>query len=325
MIIPVQSLPSFTAWFPQRCWGNLTLGGCWYFHLWKLVASRNSDSDVKFVMPCTFLGTLPRWGWLMEAAVTHAVSLRSFMSFSKAASDEPLRSLFSWPPKEKHQAVSLSICNEWPLLVVVVVQLLSCVRLCDPMDCSMPGFPVFHLFLEFAQTLVHWAILPISSAAAPFSFCPQFFPASGPFPMGQLFPSGDWSIRASVLASVLPMNIKGWLPLEFTGLISAVQGTLKSLLQHHSLKASVLQCPAFFMVQLSHPYITGKTIPLTRQTIVGKVMSLFFNMLSRLIIAFFLLVSRLQSPSAVILEPPKNKIYHYFHCFPIYCHSYLTT
>ena len=87
--------------------------------------------------------------------MTHAVSLRSFMSFSKAASDEPLRSLFSWPPKEKHQAVSLSICNEWPLLVVVVVQLLSCVRLCDPMDCSMPGFPVFHLFLEFAQTLVH--------------------------------------------------------------------------------------------------------------------------------------------------------------------------
>ena len=136
------------------------------------------------------------------------------------------------------------------------VQLLSCVQLCDPMDCSMPGFPVFHHFLEFAQTLVHWAILPISSVAAPFSFCPQSFPASGPFPMSQLFPSGGWSIRASVSASVLPMNIKGWLPLEVTGLISAVQGTLKSLLQHHNLKTSILWCSAFFLVQLSHPYIT---------------------------------------------------------------------
>ena len=95
----------------------------------------------------------------------------------------------------------------------------------------------------------------------------------------------------------------------------AVQGTLKSLLQHHSSKASIFPHVAFFIVQLSHPYMTtGKTIPLTRQTFVGKVMSLLFNMLSRLVIAFLqrskhLLISWLQSPSAVILEaPPQKKI-----------------
>ena len=119
---------------------------------------------------------------------------------------------------------------------------------------------------------------------------------------------------------------------EHPGLISfrmdwmdlpAVQGTLKSLLQHHSSKASILLHSAFFTVQLSHPYMTaGKTIALTRQTIVGKVMSLLFNMLSRLVITFLprskcLLISRLQSPSTVILEPPKIKP-DCFHCFPIY-------
>ena len=102
----------------------------------------------------------------------------------------------------------------------------------------------------------------------------------------------------------------------------AVQGTLKSLLQHHSSKASILQCSAFFIVQLSHPYmITGKIIALTRQTFVGKIMALLFNMLSRLVITFLprskcLLISWLQSPSAVILEP--KKVSYCFHCFPIY-------
>ena len=120
---------------------------------------------------------------------------------------------------------------------------------------------------------------------------------------------------------------------EYSGLISfrmdgldllAVQGTLKSLLQHHSSKASILRCSAFFMVQLSHPYvITGKTIALTRQTFVGKVISLLFHMLSRLVITFLprgkhLLISRLQSPSSVILKPPQHKVSHCFHCFPIY-------
>ena len=107
---------------------------------------------------------------------------------------------------------------------------------------------------------------------------------------------------------------------EYSGLISfrmdwldllAVQGTLKSLLQHHSSKASILQCSAFFIVQLSYPYMTtGKTMALTRRTFVDKVMSLFFNMLSRLVITFLprskhLLISWLQSPFAVVLEPPK--------------------
>ena len=120
---------------------------------------------------------------------------------------------------------------------------------------------------------------------------------------------------------------------EYPGLISfrmdwldllAVQGTLKSLLQHHSSKASLLQRSAFFIAQLSHPHMTtGKTIALTRWTFVVKVMSLLFNMLSGLVIAFLprskhLLISWLQSPSAVILEPPRKKVCHCFHCFPIY-------
>ena len=119
---------------------------------------------------------------------------------------------------------------------------------------------------------------------------------------------------------------------EYSGLISfrmdwldllAVQGTLKSLLQHHSSKTSILWHSAFFIVQLSHPYITtGKNIALTRWTFVGKVMSLLFNMLSRLTTAFlprskYLLISRLQSPSTVILETQKI-VCHCFHCFPIY-------
>ena len=119
---------------------------------------------------------------------------------------------------------------------------------------------------------------------------------------------------------------------EYAGLISfrivwfdllAVQGALKSLLQHHSSKASILQCSAFFMVQLSHPYMTtGKTIALTRRTFVGKVTSLLFSMLSRLVIAFLprskhLLISWLQSPSAVIFVQ-KNKICHCFLCFSMF-------
>ena len=102
-----------------------------------------------------------------------------------------------------------------------------------------------------------------------------------------------------------------------------LQGTLKSLLQHHSSKASILRRSAFFTVQLSHPYVTtGKTIALTRWTLVGKVMSLLLNMLSRLVITFLprskrLLISWLQSPSVVILEP-QNKVCHCFHCLSIY-------
>ena len=117
--------------------------------------------------------------------------------------------------------------------------------------------------------------------------------------------SFSFSISASNEYSVLISFRMDWLDLL------AIQGTLKSLLQHHSSKASIFQHSAFFTVQLSHPYMTtGKTIALTRQTFVGKVLSLLFNMLSRLVITFLprskrLLISWLQSPSAVIVEPPK--------------------
>ena len=153
------------------------------------------------------------------------------------------------------------------------------------MDCSKPGFPVLHHLLELAQTHVHWvtdAIQLSHPLSFPFSYCPQSCPAPRSFPMSQLFASGGQSIRAS--GSVLPRNNQGWFPLGLTGLIALLS---KGLLQHHSSKASILQGSAFFMVQLSHSYMTtGKTIALTRQTFVGKVMSLFFNMLSRFVIAF---------------------------------------
>ena len=134
-----------------------------------------------------------------------------------------------------------------------------------------------------------------------------------------------WSFSFSIIPSKeIPELISfrmDWLDLL------AVQGTLKSLLQHHSSKASALQCSAFFTVQLSHPYMTtGKTIALTRQTLVGKVMSLLLNMLSRLVISFLprskrLLISWLQSPSAVILEPPKIKSDTVSTVFPSICHE----
>ena len=128
--------------------------------------------------------------------------------------------------------------------------------------------------------------------------------------MIQFFTSVGHSIGASASASVLPINIQDFF---FFFNLLAVLGTLKSLLQHHSSKASILRCSSFFMVQLSHPYMTtGKIIALTRQTFVGKVLSLLFSMLSRLEMAFpprrkRLLISWLQSPFAVILEPRKIK------------------
>ena len=134
-----------------------------------------------------------------------------------------------------------------------------------------------------------WCHRTISSSVVSFSSCPQSFPASESFPMSQLFTWGGQSIGVSASASVLPMNTQHWSPLGWTGWISlqSVQGTLKSILQHHSSKASILWRSAFFIVQLSHPYMTtGKTIALSRQTFVSKVMSLLFNMLSMLVITF---------------------------------------
>ena len=197
--------------------------------------------------------------------------------------------------------------------------------LCHPVDCSMPGFPVHHQFPEFAQTQVHQVGDTIHLIVCHFLLLP---PSN--FPSIRIFPNESvLHIKQSKYwcfsFSISPSN-------EYSGLISfridwfdllAVQGILKSLLQHHSSKASVLQCSVFFMVQLSHPYMTtGKTIALTRHTFAGKVMSLLFNILSSLVIAFLPrskcpLISCLRSPSAVILEP-KKIVCHCFHCFPIY-------
>ena len=184
------------------------------------------------------------------------------------------------------------------------------------MDCSTPGFPVHHQLPELAQTHVHRVIDAIQPS----------YPLSSPFPpafnLSQHQHLFQWVGSLHQVAKVLEFNYSISLFSEYSGLISfridcldllAVQGTLKSLLQHHSSKTSILRCSAFFIVQLSHTYMTnGKTIALTRQIFVGKVMSLLFNMLSRLVIAFLprtkrLLISWLQSPSTVILEPPKIK------------------
>ena len=160
--------------------------------------------------------------------------------------------------------------------------------------------------------------------------CRPLFRLPSIFPSIRVFSNDSafrirWPKYWSFSFNVSPSN-------EHPGLISyrmnwldllAVQGTLKSPLQHHSSKASILLCSAFFIVQLSHPYMTtGKTIALTTQTFVDKVMSLLFNMLSGLVITFLprsklLLISWLQSPSAVILDPKKYKVSHCFHYFPI--------
>ena len=164
-----------------------------------------------------------------------------------------------------------------------------------------------------------WCYPTISSSVVTLSYV-QSFPASGSLPMSQFFTS-DWSFSFNISPS---KEYSGLIPFRMDWLdLLAVQGTLKSLLLHHSSKASILWCSAFFIVQLSHPYMTTrKTITLTRRTFVGKVMCLLFNMLSRLVIAFLprskrLLISWLQSPSAVILEWKKNSL-SLFHCFLVY-------
>ena len=194
----------------------------------------------------------------------------------------------------------------WTLLSSV--QLLSHVWLYDPMDCSMPGLPVHHQLPGFTQTHVHWvsdAIQP--SHLHPLLLLPSIFPSIRVFSNKSVLRI-RWPEYWSFSFSISPSN-------EYLGLISfrmdwldlfAVQGSFKGLRQHHSSKASILCCSAFFIVQLSHPYMTtGETIALTKQTFVGKVMSLIFNTLSRLVINFLprskhLLISWLQSPSSMI-------------------------
>ena len=132
--------------------------------------------------------------------------------------------------------------------------------------------------------LSRWCHPAISSSVIPFSSCLQSFPASGSFQLSQFFASGGQSIGVSASASVLTMNIQDWFPMMDWLDLLAVQGTLKSLLQHHSSKASILWWSTFYMVQFSHPCMTtGKTIAVTRWTFAGKVISLIFNMLSMLI------------------------------------------
>ena len=168
----------------------------------------------------------------------------------------------------------------------------SCLTLCDPMNHSTPGLPVHHQLPEFTQTHAHRVSDAIQPSHPLSSSSP---PAPNPSQHPGLF---QWVNSSRKVAKVLEFQLQHqsfqWTP----GLISfrtdwldflAVQGTLKSLLQHHSWKASIFQHSAFFTVQLSHPYMTtGKTIALTRWTFVGKVMSLLFNMLSRLVITFLL-------------------------------------
>ena len=186
---------------------------------------------------------------------------------------------------------SLSIANSWSLLKLMSIESVmpyNHLILCHPLLLPPSIFPSIRVFSNELALCIRW---------------PK-----------------DWSFSFNIRPSS-----------EHTGLISfrmdwldllAVQGTLKSLLQHSS-KASILQCLAFFIVQLSHPYMTtGKTIALSRWNFVGKVMSLLFNMLSRLVITFLprskhLLISWLQSISALILEAKKNKVSHCFHCFSI--------
>ena len=152
----------------------------------------------------------------------------------------------------------------------------SCPTLGYPTDCSMPDFPVHHQLPELTQTHMYWVgdgmqHPHLLSSVVPFSSRLQCFQASGSFPINQIFSSGGQSIEVSASASGLPVNIQGLISFRMDWLdLLAVQGTLKSLLQHHSSKASVLWYSAF-IVQLSHPYTTtGKTIALTRRTFLAK-------------------------------------------------------
>ena len=191
----------------------------------------------------------------------------------------------------------------------------SCLTLSDPLDCSTPGFPITN----------YWSLrklIPIESVM-PFNHLILYHPL---LLLPSIFPSIRVFSNESVLRIRWPKYWNSSFSIspskEYSGLISfrmdwldilAVQGTLKSLLQHHNSKASILQCSAFFIVQISHPYMTtGKTIALTRCTFVGTEMSRLFNKQSRSVITFLpkskhLLISWLHSPSAVILEP-KRKI-----------------
>ena len=199
--------------------------------------------------------------------------------------------LFAIPWIEARQA-SLSITNSWSSLRLTSIESVM---------------PSSHLIL-----------------CRPLLLLPQTLPAAESFPMSQLFALGGQSTGVSALASFLPKKSQCWSPSEWTGWISLQSKGLSGVFSN-----TTVQKHQFFGAQPSsqsnsHPYMTtGKTIALTRWTLVDKIMSLLLNMLSRLVITFLprskrLLISWLLSPSALILEPPKNKVWHCFHCFPIY-------
>ena len=208
----------------------------------------------------------------------------------------------------------------------------SCLTLCDPINCSMPGSPVLYYHPEFAQTHAYGVSDAIQS-------CHPLLPPSPAFnlskhhvffffpPVSRLFTSGGQSIRVSASASVLPVNNQGWFPLRFTAFISLLPKGLSRVFSSTSLKASVLWCSVLIMVQLSRSHMApGKTIALTIWTFVSKVMSLLFNMLSRFIIAFLprsqcLLISLLQLPSIVIFEHKKIKSVTISTFSPSICHE----
>ena len=188
----------------------------------------------------------------------------------------------------------MSITNSWSLLKLLSITSVipsSHLILCHPLLLPPLIFPRIRIFSNESVLHIRW---------------PKY-----------------WSFSFSISHSNEYSGLIKEFRIDWLDLL-AVQGTFKCLFQHHSSKASILQHSAFFVVQLSHLYTTtGKTIALTRQTFVGKVMSLLFNRLSKLVITFLprsrhLLISWLQSPFAVILEPPQNKVCHCFHCFPTY-------
>ena len=191
-----------------------------------------------------------------------------------------LGSIIKWNKNARDIAIIIHI-----LQLSSVAQ--SCLTLCDPMDCSTPGLPVHHQLPELYSNScpLSWWCHPTISSSGPLPLLPSIFPSIRVF-FNELVLHIRWPKYWSFSFSISSSN-------EHSGLISfrmdwldllAVQGTLKSLLQHYSSKASILWCSAFFIVQLSHPYMTtGKTIALTRWTFVGKVTFLLFHMLSKLV------------------------------------------
>ena len=213
----------------------------------------------------------------------------------------------------EHKQIMLLISNMLlsPVPFSSVAQ--SCLTVCDPTNHSTPGLPVSHQLPSSRKPMsIDWGCHPtITSSVVPF-YSPQSFPASGSFPKSQLFSWGGQSFWVSASASVLPMNTQDWSPLGWIGWIS-----LQSKGHSRVFSSTTVQKHQFFGAQFSshsnshiHTWTLEKNIALTRQNFVGIVMSLLFNMLSRLIVTFLprnkhLFISWLQSPSAVILETPK--------------------